>query len=89
MPLCSYVLFSEPGARDELTARLEAWPNCEVEPAEDEDLVLLVTETGDREEQEELEERLEEMTSIQMFAQTFGEIVPGEASTRDGEDQPT
>lgn len=89
MPVCSYVIFPETGTKEALTSHLEAWSDCEVQPAENEDVVLLVTDTDGRREQEDLEDRLEAVSSIQMFAQTFGEIVPGEESTRDGEDQPT
>lgn len=83
MPTCSYLLFAREGKKESLIDRLGEFSGCEVQPADDEDVVLLVSETSDMDEQKEFEDQLEDISSIKMLAQTFGEIVPdaGEVPT--------
>lgn len=85
MPTCSYVLFAEDGRKDDLVSSLNEFSHCEVQPAEQEEVVLLVSETEDMEAQKDLEDQLDDVSSIKMLAQTFGEIVPdaGEVPTDD------
>ena len=78
VPTCSYVVFSKAGQKRELVEELSTIPEAELQPAEQENVVLLLTETRDMEAQKELEDRLEEIEPIQALAQTFGEIVPDE-----------
>jgi nitrate reductase NapAB chaperone NapD len=83
MPTCSYVLFPYDDQKESLTESLQEMSKCEVQPAENEDAVLLVTETEDMDGQKEIENKLNDISSIRMLAQTFGEIVPdaGEVPT--------
>lgn len=83
MPTCSYLLFAEEGKKKNLLESLSDLSRCEVQPADEEDVVLLVSETDGMDEQKEFEEELEDISSIKMLAQTFGEIVPdaGEVPT--------
>lgn len=78
MPTCSYVVFAKSGKKEELIEQLSTIPEAELQPAEQENVVLLLTETRNMEAQKELEDRLDEVEPIQAFAQTFGEIVPEE-----------
>ncbi|MFB6346844.1 MAG: hypothetical protein ABEK50_14050 [bacterium] len=83
MPTCSYVIFAEEGKKGTLVDSLKQLPRTEVQPADEEDVVLLVSETDGMEEQKDFEDRLDDISSIKMLAQTFGEIVPdaGEVPT--------
>lgn len=76
MPICSYVVFPEPGRRDELAGRLGAVPGCSVEPASNRDLMLLVTETDGPDEERRLLARLNGVDAIQCMVLAFGEIDP-------------
>ena len=76
MPICSYVVFPQPGRRDELAERLAALPDCDVEPAANRDLLLLVTDTEDLAEEHRLQARLSAIDAIQCMVLTFGEIDP-------------
>ena len=76
MPICSYVVFPEPGRRDEVADRLEAVPGCSVEPASNRDLMLLVTETDGPADERRLLARLDGLDAIQCMVMAFGEIDP-------------
>lgn len=78
VPTCSYVVFAKTGQKEELVEELSSIPEAELQPAEQENVVLLLTETRDMDDQKRLEDRLDEVESIQVIAQSFGEIVPGE-----------
>ena len=79
MPICGYVVLSEPGAASSLSARLASLPGCEVVRAENRDLLLLVTESSDRSEDTLLRERVEAMDGVSALILTFGDVDPNEA----------
>jgi nitrate reductase NapAB chaperone NapD len=74
MAICSYLVMPEPGQADALRERLASIPGCEVVPAENAELLLLVTETADRAGDEALRDRLEALDGIQALVLTFGEV---------------
>jgi nitrate reductase NapAB chaperone NapD len=74
MAICSYLVMPEPGQADALRERLASLPGCEVTPAENADLLLLVTEAADRAADEALRGRLEALDGIQAMVLTFGEV---------------
>jgi nitrate reductase NapAB chaperone NapD len=76
MPVCSYLVIPEEGATEEVAARLGALPGCDVAPAENRDLLLLVTDTPGPEEDTALRDRLEAMEGIHALILAFGEIDP-------------
>jgi nitrate reductase NapAB chaperone NapD len=76
MPVCSYLVIPETGAVERLAARLAALPGCEVAPAENRDLLLLVTDTPDTETDRKLRRTVEDMEGIHALVLTFGEIDP-------------
>lgn len=76
MPVCSYVVFAETGRSADLARRLEGIPGCEVERAENRDLLLLVTDTATPEADHALRTRVEAEPGIQAMVMAFGEIDP-------------
>jgi nitrate reductase NapAB chaperone NapD len=74
MPICSYLVVPEPGATDAVRARLALLPGCDVLQAENRDLLVLVTDTADREEEEALRGRVEALDGIGALLLTFGEV---------------
>lgn len=76
VPICSYLVIPEEGAADRVGRRLAGLPGCEVTPARDRDLLILVTDTPGLEEEEELRSRIEAMKGIRALLFTFGEIDP-------------
>jgi|APSaa5957512622_1039677.scaffolds.fasta_scaffold132566_2 nitrate reductase NapAB chaperone NapD len=75
MPVCSYLVFPRPDA-DDLAQRLAALPGCEVTPADNADLLILLTETPDMAAEEQLQTQLEGVAGIQCLVLTFGDLQP-------------
>jgi nitrate reductase NapAB chaperone NapD len=76
MAICSYLVIPRPGESDALCQHLGAIPGCEVTPAVNHDLLVLVTDTPDRDEENRLRERIERLDGIQALVLTFGEVDP-------------
>jgi len=76
MAICSYLVIPRPGETDTLCRHLGALPGCEVTPAENCDLLVLVTDTPDRAGEERLRDRIQRLDGIQALVLTFGEVDP-------------
>ena len=76
MPVCGYVLVPEAQGRAGLLDRLSSMPECEVVPAQNSDLLLLVTSTPGPAEDRDLRRRVESLPGLQALLLTFGEIDP-------------
>ena len=76
MPVCSYLVIPEAGAGDRVRRDLEALPECDVVAAENQDVLILVTDTVGLAEEERLRVSVEAMDGIQTLLLTFGEIDP-------------
>ena len=76
MPICSYLVISEPGASALVAERLTALPECDVVSAENRDVLILVTDTLGLEEESALRGRVEALDGIRALLLTFGEIDP-------------
>ncbi len=72
MPVFSYLAYPEKGAKKELMDDLQALKHCEVIPAENEDVVILVTDTPDENEEAALQKKLNALKSLQSLSMTFG-----------------
>ncbi len=75
MGICSYLVISEPGAKESVRQRLAAMPECEVVPSTSHDLLVLVTETGSRTEERSLRERAESLAGVHSMVLTFAEVL--------------
>ncbi len=76
MPVCSYVVFPQRGKAQEVARRLSQIPNCEVVPAENQALMILVTDTETAADEQALQQRLSSIEDIECMALTFGEVDP-------------
>jgi nitrate reductase NapAB chaperone NapD len=72
MPVFSYLAYPVLGAKEELYTDLKALDHCEVMLAENEDVLILVTDTPDEEKEKELREKLERLKSLQSLGMAFG-----------------
>ncbi len=68
----SYVVHPAACRAAEVTAALTAIPGCEVLPAENRPVLVLVTETSDRAAQRQLERRLDAVENIAHIALVSG-----------------
>ena len=85
MPICGYLVFTERGRRRALAERLAALPGCDVVPAENQDLLLLVTDASGPGEDEALRRTVTEMDGVSALLLTFGEVpagTPGHGAAR-------
>jgi len=72
MPVFSYLAYPVRGAKKELLNDLTALDHCEVMPAENEEVLILVTDTPDEEKEKALHKKLKELKSLQSLGMTFG-----------------
>jgi len=72
MPVFSYIAYPVRGAKEELVNDLTTLNYCEVMPAENEEVLILVTDTPDEEKERELQKKLKELKSLQSLGMTFG-----------------
>jgi len=72
VPVFSYLAYPEQGAKEQLLKDLAALDYCEVTPAENEEILILVTDTPDEEKEKELQIKLNKIKSLQSLGMTFG-----------------
>ena len=72
MPVFSYLAYPEKGQKAALEKALLALPHCEVMPADNADLLLLVTDTPDEETEKMLQKKIKEIKSLESLGMTFG-----------------
>jgi nitrate reductase NapAB chaperone NapD len=72
MPVFSYLAYPASGLKARLIEDLAALDFCEVTPAENEDVLILVTDTPDEETEKKLQEKLKTIKSLESLGMTFG-----------------
>lgn len=72
MPIFSYLALPKDGARDLLCAELSNLEYCQVIPADNKDVVVLVTDTPDENTERNLQKKLKGLRSIQSLSLAFG-----------------
>jgi len=72
VPVFSYLAYPEQGAKEQLLKDLAALDYCEVTPAENKEVLILVTDTPDEEKEKALQKKLNELKSLQFLGMTFG-----------------
>ncbi len=72
MPILSYVVLPGAGAMDQLCADLTHMEYCEVIQADNEEVLVLVTDTPDEKAESMLQKSLKNMSSIQSLSMTYG-----------------
>lgn len=76
MPIKSYLVHPNLGKKQLLHTALSQMEQCEVIPAENENLLILVTETQNKTEEENLQERLSLLKDIKLMALVSGFNTP-------------
>ncbi|MDH3349265.1 MAG: hypothetical protein OEM02_14340 [Desulfobulbaceae bacterium] len=72
MPILGYITIPQSGAKDRLLAELNDIEFCEAFPAENADILVLVTDTPDKETEEQLQQQLKNIPSLESLSMTFG-----------------
>jgi nitrate reductase NapAB chaperone NapD len=72
MPVFSYLAYPVRGEKDKLFNDLAALDHCEVMPADNEEVLILVTDTPDEKQEKALQKKLKELKSLQSLGMTFG-----------------
>ena len=72
MPVFSYQAYPVNGAKKALLNELASLEYCEATPAENEDILILVTDTPDDVKEKELQKKLKTLKSLESLGMTFG-----------------
>ena len=72
MPVFSYLAYPVQGAKERLIDELAALEYCEVTPSENEEVLILVTDSPDEEAEKELQKKLKDIKSLESLGMTFG-----------------
>ena len=76
MPIKSYLAIAIPGKKKELIHALQEIGQCEVVPAENQDVLALVTDTANEKEDELLKEKIEGIVSLKLLSLVSGFNAP-------------
>lgn len=74
MPIFSYMAYPVQGAKQQLLNELQALDYCQVIPAENQEILILITDTPDDQEEKTLQENLKNLKSLQSIGMTFGHV---------------
>jgi nitrate reductase NapAB chaperone NapD len=72
MPIFSYLATPKDGAREALCADLSALAHCQIIPADNHEVIVLVTDTPNETTEETLQESLKNLQSLQSLDLAFG-----------------
>jgi len=72
MPIISYLAYPEKGKKETLLKELAEIEHCEATPADNAEVLLLVTDTPDDDTERRLQVKLKYIKSLQSLGMTFG-----------------
>ena len=72
MPIFSYLAIPRNGAKEALCADLAKISYCEIIPADNQDVIVLVTDTPDQNTEKNLQQTLKDLHSLQSLSLAFG-----------------
>lgn len=72
MPIMSYLVWPVASRKNALISALQTMPECEVRPAENHELLVLVTETENEQEEKQFQVRLKDLQDIACLALVSG-----------------
>ena len=76
MPIKSYLAHPHKDKKEELINAISELQQCEVIPAENRDILVVVTETNSKEEEDNLRLKLETISSLKLLAMVSGFDTP-------------
>ncbi|WP_428744966.1 hypothetical protein [Tenacibaculum sp.] len=76
MPIKSYLAHPHDGKKEELIQALSNLNHCDVIPAENKDVLVLITETETNAEEDILKQKLETISSLKLLAMVSGFNTP-------------
>ena len=72
MPVFSYLAYPVPGAKEKLLNDLTALDHCDAIPADNTEILILVTDTPDEGVEKALQKKLKKLDSLESLGMTFG-----------------
>ena len=72
MPVFSYLAYPKAGQKEALLNDLAALDCCDVTPAENEEILILLTDTPDEKHEKELQKKIKKLNSLASLGMTFG-----------------
>ncbi len=72
MPIFSFLAYPEKKMKAQLIKDLSEMQYCEVKPSENQEVLILLTDTPDEETNKELINSIKELQSLQSLSMTFG-----------------
>jgi len=74
MPVFSYLAQPVPGGKKDLLEELGKVEYCEAVPSDNEEVLVVVTDTPNQAAEEHLQENLKGLKSLQCLSMTFGHV---------------
>ena len=72
MPVLAYIASPRSGAKNKLLQELTSMQYCDAFAADNAEILILVTDTPDKEAEEKLQKQLSKLESIESLSMTFG-----------------
>ena len=72
MPIISYLIHPQDGKKNELHKNLSLLENCEVIPAENENILILITDTEGQNEEKQLLEKIDALENLKLRSMVSG-----------------
>ncbi len=72
MPVFSYLAYPEANKKQQLIDALTSLEYCEVSPADNKDVIILITDAPDVDTDKALQKKIQELDSLQSISMTFG-----------------
>ena len=72
MPVLAYIASPRSGTKNKLLKELNGMQYCEAFAADNADILILVTDTPDRETEKYLQKQLNKLESLESLSMTFG-----------------
>ena len=72
MPVLAYIVTPRSGEKNKLLKELNAMQHCEALSADNADILILVTDTPDKETEKQLEKQHNKIESMESLSMTFG-----------------
>jgi nitrate reductase NapAB chaperone NapD len=74
MPVFSYLAYPKHGAKQDLLNDLSALDYCEATPADNQNILILLTDTPDEEAEKDLQKKLKKLKTLESLGMTFGHV---------------